>query len=242
MSAPGRLDRELLELAYAYALDAVTERERRAIERRRARADSWTAAQFDSTVSALHETLAEVSAVDICSPPPELERNLLDALDRVIRAAKRRARTRAGAPGRLLFAAAALLVVVLGTAFAAGTHRTPDPAAPSTVIEQIMARPDSTIRFAPVLGGGEIQVRTSISLGATALTFRGVAAPPQARCYQVWLVRVGERPRSTAVLDLLPDGPVTAVAGSGDTLAITVEAAGGSAQPTTAPITSLNLG
>ncbi|MGW4248648.1 RskA family anti-sigma factor [Nocardia sp. NPDC004722] len=84
-----RRDVELLDLAYPYALDAVTQRERRGIERRRARADRLTAAEFDRMVAALYDTLAELVIVDICSPPEGLEARVLRVLDRAIIAAGR---------------------------------------------------------------------------------------------------------------------------------------------------------
>ncbi|GAB2537473.1 RskA family anti-sigma factor [Nocardia heshunensis] len=77
-------DLGLVELAYPYALDAVSDRERDTIERRRKRADRLTAAAFDDTVDAVRETLAELVAIDACPATAEVEDRLMRALDRVL--------------------------------------------------------------------------------------------------------------------------------------------------------------
>ncbi|AYF75868.1 anti-sigma factor [Nocardia yunnanensis] len=241
MSSIGRSDTELLDLAYPYALDAVTSWERRAIERRRRRADRRTAAEFDSTVCALQETLAELSAVDACSPPAELETGLLRALDRAVRAAGRR-RLRFGSVPRLgQVAAVLLLLVVFGTGLVVATQRTGEPPA-SVTAAVIAAQPDALTRTAAVAGGGQLRIESSAALSAAALTFDEVPAPPPGRAYQVWLIALGARPRSAAVLDAVPVRPLVTKLGPSDTLAITVERAAGADQPTSDPIVSASLG
>ncbi|WP_405497087.1 RskA family anti-sigma factor [Nocardia sp. NBC_00511] len=76
-------DADLLDLAYVYAMDAVTELERAVIQRRRALADPATAAAFDAVVSRVQAALALVSRADSCPPPAGLEARLLGALDQL---------------------------------------------------------------------------------------------------------------------------------------------------------------
>ncbi|MTE14367.1 anti-sigma factor [Nocardia aurantiaca] len=241
MTTTDRSDTELTDLAYPYALDAVTEEERDAIERRRCSADGRVAAEFDSTVAAVRETLAELSVLDACRPPPELEARLLRALDRAIRPDGHR-RFRIGAPsGWGLLAASGLLVVMLGIGLPIATPRAgnDEPAEVSAAV--IAAQPDKVTRTAAVEGGGELWIESSPSLGAVSIAFDDVAAPPFGRAYQVWLVAVGGDPRSASILEALPSRPLVTKFGPADTLAITVEPAGGSDQPTTIPIVGLNL-
>ena len=79
MTGTPRSDPALFEFVEIYALDALTATEREGVERRRARADRCTAAEFDAAVAAVHEVLARLS-VPISRPPPaELEHRLLTA-------------------------------------------------------------------------------------------------------------------------------------------------------------------
>ncbi|MBF6175308.1 anti-sigma factor domain-containing protein [Nocardia blacklockiae] len=72
---------DLLDLAYPYALDALSDEERRTIEQLLDEADEATAAEFRTTVRELRETLAAMTVVDAVPAPPELEARLQAALD-----------------------------------------------------------------------------------------------------------------------------------------------------------------
>lgn len=67
---------ELLELATPYALDAVSDSERAAIETRVAQAPAAVAA-FDDEVRLIRETMAAVSASTPVEPPAALRGRLL---------------------------------------------------------------------------------------------------------------------------------------------------------------------
>jgi hypothetical protein len=67
---------ELLELATPYALDAVSDSERAAIETRVAQASAAVAA-FDDEVRLIRETMAAVSASTPVEPPAALRGRLL---------------------------------------------------------------------------------------------------------------------------------------------------------------------
>lgn len=246
MSTMERPDMELLELAYPYAIDAVTELERAAIERRRERADRFTAAEFDADVAAVRETMAELSIVDSCAPPPELEARLMRALDRVLRVARDHGgRTRFGWLGplsRLDAVAAVLLLVVLGTGLGFAGYRMIDrPALDALSTSMIDRQPDVTSRTVRVSGGGDLEIHVSQALSAASISFRSVPAPPPGSAYQVWLVPLGGTAHSVALLPTPTDGPVVTTFHAVDTLAVTVEPVTGSPQPTTSPIASLNL-
>ncbi|MEV0034008.1 hypothetical protein [Nocardia sp. NPDC050793] len=121
MKTPEHSGADLLELAYPYAMDAVTETERRLIERRRAAADRVCAAEFDATVDTARETLAALSILDAVPPPAGLEDRLMRALDRAIDPPPaRRIRERSRCDR---FVAAMALVIVIGAGVVAVTHR-----------------------------------------------------------------------------------------------------------------------
>ncbi|GAB2537512.1 RskA family anti-sigma factor [Nocardia heshunensis] len=82
MTADEPSNADLLELAYLYAMDAVTDLERTIIERRREQIDEVTAAAFDTIVTRVRLALAMVGHSDSCPPPPALEDRVLRAIDR----------------------------------------------------------------------------------------------------------------------------------------------------------------
>lgn len=71
---------DLLDLAYPYALDAVTAADRAAIELLRDRASPYAAAEFDAVVATVHDIMAVLAILDAHPPPPGLEPRLLHAL------------------------------------------------------------------------------------------------------------------------------------------------------------------
>jgi hypothetical protein len=123
-------DYELLELATPYALHAVSDDERAAIERQLAAAPPSVIEAFREEVRAVHETMTAVSAATAAEPPSDLRAALLAAVQPDV---ARRSRWRTA-----LLAAAAAIVVGLA-AFGAGLSLRPPPK--PTMAEQIMVHP-----------------------------------------------------------------------------------------------------
>ncbi|WP_019927312.1 anti-sigma factor [Nocardia sp. BMG111209] len=237
-------DPELLDLAYPYALDAMGEFERRAIERRRRRADRLTAAEFDAVVHIVRGTLATMSILTASPAPPELERRIIRALDDAVRTScdpvliapvpETRRRVRFGT-----VVAAVAIVLALGGGAVAVHGRLADRPGPGD--ERVAAGPDTApdIRVAEVRTGGRLAIRASASSRTAEVRFDGVPAPAAGQSYQIWLVAEGAPPRSVAVVPALPAGPVSVPYRATDVLALTVEPAAGSPQPTSEPIATL---
>ncbi len=70
----------LLDLTAVYALDAVSDDERRAIEARLTEADSDVAAAFLREVREIRESMATVSDATAVDPPAHVRQRLLDAI------------------------------------------------------------------------------------------------------------------------------------------------------------------
>ena len=157
-------DLELLELATPYALDAVTDDERAAIERLLAAAPSAVADAFRREVRAVRETMSVLSASTALEPPEHLRTQVLAV-----------AKPKRQFPWRTtLLAAAAALVIGLGAAGAVLALRpTPTPSTP----EQVLAAPDVHTVSGQMPGGGTATVIFSRDKNAGVLVMNNVPKP-----------------------------------------------------------------
>jgi anti-sigma-K factor RskA len=216
-------DFELLELATPYALHAVSDAERAAIDRQLAAAPPSVAEAFRNDVRAVRETMTAVSAATAAEPPSRLRAAVLAAV-RPDAAHRSRWRT-------ALLAAAAAIVVGLA-AFGAGIALRPS-SAPS-MAEQIMAAPDVRT-VSGQLAGGTATVVFSRDRNAGVLVMNNVPPPSQGTVYQMWLL--GDNgPTSAGTMNTAAVAPSTTDMltnlGNSSALAVTVEPGTGSPQPT----------
>ncbi|MFE6199511.1 anti-sigma factor domain-containing protein [Streptomyces sp. NPDC057838] len=139
-------------------------------------------------------------------------------------------------------AAAALVVASL---FAVQANRTQDELAAerdrSREIAHVLAAPDARASSGRDGRGRTIGVIASATEGSAVVTLGGYGAPPGGRVHQLWLMRPGAPPRSLGLFE--GDTPLvaTGLGTSATSLAVTVEPAGGSPQPTSQPIVQLAL-
>jgi anti-sigma-K factor RskA len=231
MSQPS--DFELLELATAYALDAVSDQERVDIERRLANAPSSVAEAFYDEVREVREAMATVSSATATEPPAALRGRILDA---VSRPAERRIQWRAVA-----LAAAAVVVIGLG-ALGVGLALRPAPT-PSTAAE-VFAAPDVRTVYGNIPAGGTATVVFSREKHAGVLVMNNVPPPSPGTVYQMWLTGQGD-PKSAGTMDTKAVAPSTTAVlsnlGDSKALVFTVEPGAGSPKPTGQVIAELPL-
>jgi anti-sigma-K factor RskA len=223
---------ELLELATPYALNAMPDTERAAIDRQLAAAPSAVAEAFRDEVRAVRETMAVVSAATAADPPARLRTAVL--------AAAQPDTTRQYRWRVAVLAAAAAIVVGLA-AFGAGIALRP-PSTP-TMAEQIMAAPDVRT-VSGQLAGGTATVLFSRDMNAGVLVMNNVPPPSQGTVYQMWLV--GDKgPLSAGTMNTAAVAPSTTHMlpnlGNSSMLAFTVEPGNGSPQPTGKIFAKLSL-
>jgi anti-sigma-K factor RskA len=223
---------ELLELATPYALNAVSDSERAAIDRQLAAAPATVAGAFNDEVRAVRETMAVISAATAAEPPDRLRAAVLAGAQSDT---ARRSRWRTA-----VLAAAAAIVVALA-AFGAGVALRPPPT--PTMAEQIMAAPDVRSVSAD-LAGGKATVVFSRDRNAGMLLMNNVPPPSQGTVYQMWLV--GDKgPVSAGTMDTAAVTPSTTHMftdlGNSSVLAFTVEPGNGSPQPTGKIFAKLSL-
>jgi anti-sigma-K factor RskA len=223
---------ELLELATPYALNAISDSERAAIDRQLEAAPTTVAEAFGDEVRAIRETMAVISAATAAEPPDRLRAEVLAGVQSDT---ARRSRWRTA-----ILAAAAAIVVALA-AFGAGVALRPTPT-PATA-EQIMAAPDVRSVSADV-AGGKATVVFSRDMNAGMLLLNNVPPPSLGTVYEMWLV--GDKgPVPAGTMDTAAVTPSTTHMftdlGHSSVLAFTVEPGNGSPQPTGKIFAKLSL-
>lgn len=231
---------DIHQLAAAYALDAVDERERAEFE-----AHYPTCPICRPEVAGFRETLSQVAASVAVPPPTSLKASVMAEIDTtrqlspllpdsVVNLAthgKRRQTTT-----RALTIAAALILIATG-AFIVGRRSSGDSdytAAAAAVI----GRPDTRITTLDGTGrgsgAGSVRVVWSPSAGRIVVMGDGLADPGQGKAYELWLlddsgahaVRLLDKAKDHQVRRVIP------IKGSPTKWAITVEPEGGVDVPT----------
>jgi len=239
-------EQQLLDLAYVYALDAVSEGERADIAGRLGVAAPHTAQAFGRIVSDTQETIARITAGDVLTPPAELRVRVLQAIDvqqfddDSDELARKRIRRRRVIL-RVVAAAAAVCAIVIGTTVVAErfSHRAASP-----TVAQILANPDIRTVSAPV-AGGTITLSASAQANAVVVSMANVPPPPEGHVYQMWFLPASGSPRSAGTMgaDTMPPpgGEVVPALNSATKVAVTVEPGTGSSQPTSTPVVVVSL-
>ena len=230
---------DLHTLTGAYALHALTHD-----EEARFVAHLSTCAACDLEVAEFEATAARLAAAVAEPPPPTLRPAVLSAIatTRQQRPPSRLAGLSPDAwPGWLRspasVAAALLLVVALGLgALAWGQHQdAQDAKTLAKNITAVVSDPHQQTVTAPLPGGGTGRVVTAG--GHAVFLASGAAQPPKGHVYQLWLLDPNEI-RSAGLVPTT-DGSGQAYVpslGKAGKIALSVEPAGGSKQPTTTPV------
>ncbi|WP_345799885.1 anti-sigma factor [Microbacterium sp. AZCO] len=167
---------------------------------------------------------------DVVEPPTSTE---------AIQTAARRTWTR----GLLALAASFVLLIAIGTGVAYLGDRLREPA-DVRALNQIEAAADSQSATVQVEGGGTATAHWSPSSGKAVLVTDGLDEAGAKQTYELWFVR-GGTPVSAGVFDTDRAGDATTLLDgsmqAGDTIAVTVEPAGGSptGQPSSDPILTI---
>ncbi|GAS88083.1 anti-sigma factor [Mycolicibacterium brisbanense] len=244
--ADNHTDDELLDLAYPYALGAVSEDERAEIEHRLAAAGAPTADAFARIVADTQETMALVTAGDALAPPAHVRESLLHAIGQQPGRsahddlARHRARRRRLITRVLVAAAAVVVIAVGGTVALRSIHQA--PTVPS--VAQVLAYPDTRTTTAEV-AGGTITLSASAQANAVVVAMSNVPPPPQGHVYQMWFIPASGPTRSAGTMSAEtmppPGGEVIPALNSATAVAVTVEPGTGSTQPTSSPVVTIPL-
>ncbi|HEY3881181.1 MAG TPA: anti-sigma factor [Trebonia sp.] len=236
---------ELHLLTGSYALDALPADEQADFEKHLTRCRSCA-----EEVRGLRETAARLGMATAVTPPPEMRARVLAAVprtrqlpppgrNRLSRSGLRRLPlSRAGLTAGIMALAAAvafLLVTQVST-----SHRLNQEQANSRAIAAVLAAPDARIESLPATKGGTVTAVLSVRQREAVVTSANLPALSGARVYQLWVMTSSGKARSVGLLTVSISGSASPVLAGGvlpgDQLGITVEPAGGTAQPTTTPV------
>lgn len=233
----------------AWALDAVSDDERAAVDALLAR-DPNAAREAHELLAVAAElaaatarpvparvrdaTLAVVATTAQVTAPGTVTGAATGAADLAAARVRRRTRVRTAAVAAV---AALVLAVPVGVAWRQADRATVAEERLAKV-EQMLAAPDARLMAADVAGGGRaVAVVTDDSALVTA---SGVSDPGADRVYQLWLLRDGVAlPSATSATSAGGFDVATTEFRPGDALAVTVEPAGGSTAPTSDPVVVL---
>jgi hypothetical protein len=225
---------DVMDLAVPYALHALSDDERDAVESQVARAGQESA--FYDEVRAVREAMARLSPATALEPPARLREAVLSvtAADNIRALPRRNWR-------QMVLAAAAVLVIGLG---ALGAGLALRPAATPSTTEQIFAAPDVRTVSGELPGGGQATLVFSHERDAAYLVMNNVPPPSTGTVYQMWLLHNGQA-TSAGTMDAASVSPSTTAVvpdlGDSTELAFTVEPGTGSEQPTSEPFATLPL-
>lgn len=238
-------------LSGAYAVDAVDELERARFEQHLA-----VCPECRAEVASLRATAVQLSLLAESMPPERLREQVLrdiaavrplppkvtqEAGDRIAETMRGRVappaqRHRRRWSGRWIAAAAA--VAILGGGVVAVHPWDRQQQGQVTVADRVLQAPDAQRTEKTFPGGASATLVRSKAVGRAVLITRGMPAPPAGKVYELWLqdpkgvmLPAGLMPpRSDQTVVL--EGDAASAVGAG----ITVEPAGGSLTPTSAPI------
>lgn len=249
--------RDAHSLAGAYALDALDAAERDRFEQhlRGCRACQAEVHGFAATAA----SLARAATVE---PPPGLKERVLAAaavtrqlppeVTVAADAEPRRRRERTAQVTRSPWMPRLALAVgggglaaaaVLGYVTVSAQNQLTTTQAQSQQLASVLTAPDARIASGSTSAGGTATVVASVSEGKMVFTSSGLQALPSSKVYQMWFLGAGS-PRSAGLVPAASGNGSTAPVlapglESGDKVAVTVEPAGGTSQPTTTPIVVL---
>jgi anti-sigma-K factor RskA len=245
---------DLHNLSGVYVLDAVDGQERDRFEHhlRRCR-------PCENEVRSLADTATELGMAAALPPPPRVKERVLAAtavtrqLPPVVDLpgrAPRRASRHTARPSWTPRLAAAVAVVSLAVAVVLGAvglrtrHELDSARAQDQAIAAVLAAPDARMTSRATTDGGTATVVVSRTEGKIVFTTAGLPRLTGGKVYELWLMG----PPQTRRAGLLPapaagkTAPVLASGlAAGDSVGVTVEPAGGTSRPTTAPIVVMSL-
>jgi anti-sigma-K factor RskA len=241
-----RAGRDAHTLSGAYAMDALTARDRARFERHLARCEECA-----REVAGLRETTVRLAAATADPPPPGLRDRVLATAAETRQAPLAAAGARRAwrfrpvlAAGALATAAVVAAAVVFGVANGDMRQQLDQAQASSQQLAAVLTARDATMMTTYPAGGGTATIVMSHTRDALVFSAAGLHRLPSALGYELWLIG----PSGVRAVGMVPaaghgmSGPMVAAGlRQGDRLALTAEPAAGAARPTAPMMLDLPL-
>jgi anti-sigma-K factor RskA len=240
---------ELHLLTGAYAVDALTGDELAEFERHLGHCASCA-----DEVRGLRETAAKLGMATAIEPPPGMREQVLAAAGRVrqlppsgVRLVtadghRRRGRLSRRLPRPIAMTAMAAAIVALAVLQIGTRHQLQQAQTSNQTIASVLSASDARIEMSSSNVGGTVTAVISPHDREAVVTALGMPTPGHAQVYQLWVMGPAGA-RSVGLLPGSSDRATSPVLADdvqpGDQLAVTIEPAGGTRQPTTNPIVSI---
>jgi anti-sigma-K factor RskA len=229
---------DLHTLAGAYALDALSPEE---AENFGHHLEECTACREE--VGEFRDVAAQMGESESIAPPPYLKARVLSAADEVAQLPPRVVPITA-APSRRwrprILAAAAAVVLMLGVGVGIRISQNNDNGSVmASSVARVFHAPDARQATVDTANGGKLTVAASPALHRMAVDTSKLKPLSGRQVYQIWAV-AGGKATSVGVLTDLGGGAAMPMPAPHTDVAITIEPAGGSKQPTTRPIVTVD--
>lgn len=230
-------------LSGAYAIDALSSDEADVF---RIHLDACPACRQE--VRELQAAAAQMGSTEALAPPSDLRARVLAGAEqqpqlppRVPHPGERsERRVRTWFP-RLLVAAAAVLIAAAGIGFLQMRNDNSPSSTLAANVVRVFQAPDARQASVTTATGEKVTVATSPSLNRMAVDTDELPDLKGGQVYQLWAIADGTF-ASAGLLENPARGAAMAMPAEGTQVAITIEPAGGSVQPSTAPILSVTPG
>jgi anti-sigma-K factor RskA len=238
---------ELHTLTGSYALDALAGPEREKLERHLRRCPSCAA-----EVAGLRETAARLATAGAAQPPASLREQVLAGAERTRQLPPVSAERSRRRPGRVrmprlsvaVAAASTAAAIILGITQATTSSQLDRAQARAHAVASVLAAPDARIAIGTTSVGGTVTAVVSGQQREIVISTAGLPSLADRRVYELWLMGPGGI-RPAGLLPAAQAGRTEPVLASGlihgDRMGITVEPAGGTAQPTAPPVAVMPL-
>ena len=229
---------DIHSLIAPYALDALD-----ADERARFEAHLEQCEECRAELTGFLATATRLGDVPAQMPPPEFRQRLMKkvahtAQERpiVTALAGHRGKVRNALP-RLAVAAATVVALGGFGAFAVEHQRNSELEAQQATMTEVFTAADAKRSTAPLKAGGMFQMIQSKSTGGAVLIASDLPAL-KGKTYQLWTIRDGDT-HSEGLIGPKSSMQLVQDTGDADTVAVTIEPAGGSESPSTPPIAAM---
>lgn len=232
---------DLHTLSGAYALDALSPDEVAAFHTHLQQCQACR-----DEVRELREAAARMGEIEAAAPPAALRARVLALVDQTPQLPPMVTTTdRTGTTSRRRFSprllvAAAVVALVAGIGIGVvEANRGGNEHLMAASVSKVFGAPDAHKATVTTSNGGKLIVATSASLGRMAVETDKLPSLGRQQVYQLWTLTNGVA-TSAGVLADTGDGAAMSMPGQRTRVAITIEPVGGSDQPTTAPIVTVD--